>query len=300
MGNLGRLPVRASNGGTGGRYILNGLKMAYAYDDKLDYPNAALASAGLYFRDMLGSTRCLVSGMNPPGYMVWGLQSTTPPISYASNGIYLGGQYAAQLSSSDANCSGVLPLSGDAAFTVQMVLKMDDVSPSSGAVLFDLFDPSLSGTSRAHADFYAALNAGWEGGSHLDIGEYNGSQYLQASPSWANGQYVLITVVKRPGVLNATNASVYVGTTNYALAVLGTPANGLGMNLSSNLKLRMGCWGFGNPTYCNPGQSGETQNAAVHSFFALYNRALSSDEVAHNYAALKAAMARSPRAIALQ
>jgi hypothetical protein len=177
---------------------------------------------------------------------------------------------------------------------------MDNVSPTSGAVLFDLYDPSLSGTGRAHADFYAALNAAWEGGSHLDLGDYNGSQYLQSSPSWAYGQYVLITVVKRPGVLNPANASVYVGKTNYPLTNLGTPANGLGTNLSSNLKVRLGCWGFGSPSYCNPGQYGETYNPGVQSFFALYNRALSADEVAHNYAALKAAMARSPRGIVLQ
>jgi len=301
---LGRLPIRASNHGVNNRLILNGLKMAYAFDEYTDYPAAAISGwskIGTYVRDLLGSAACLVAGANPPGQVVYGGQTSTVPVTLGYTGIYLGAQYAAQFSSGNGNCTGVLPISGNAAFTVQMIVKPDGVAPSNGQVLFELMDPAFTGTARQHRDFYLAINAGWEGGVHLDAGDVYGTGfYLQSSPSWSAGNYYLLTLVKTPGIVNPSNVKLYVGKTPVNFSAVGTQ-DGQAPNLSSSLKIRLGCWGFGQEAWCDPANTGSpTQFGGAYSFFSLYDRALSVDEVARNYAALKTAMAQPPRSVALQ
>jgi hypothetical protein len=294
--------VRVSKDGLNNRVIGKGLVAAYAFDEHLDQPSSVWSTYGLYVRDLLGSSQCLVGGANPAGPVGWGSQTPTAPLSLAADGIYLGG-YVSQLTGPNkANCLGSpLPLSGNPAFTAQMIVKFVTVSPSAGQLLFELMDPTLSGTGRAHKDIYLAINAGWQGGAHLDVADYvTGGYYVTSTPGWSPGNYYLVTLVKTPGPINTSTVKLYVGGTAIALSTSAGTPDGQPLNLSPNLKIRLGCWGFGTETNCDPGGGGATDARTTFSWFSLYDRALSADEVVHNHAALKAAMAQGPRNVIVQ
>src|SRR5262249_53763955 len=109
--------------------------------------------------------------------------------------------------------------------------------------------------------------------------------------------YYLVTVTKSPGVVSTSNTKIYIGSALQTTTRIGT-SDGQSPNLASNLKLRLNCASFGVDSTCQTGSG--TVLGGTYSYLAIYNRALSADEVAHNYAALKADMAQAPRSITLQ
>jgi hypothetical protein len=168
--------------------------------------------------------------------------------------------------------------------------------------LMEAMDPSINGLAtpnpRPHRQFALAINSAWQGGKHIDFMDY-GTRYVTTSPTWTPNLYYLVTLVKTPGPVSTSTVKIYLGATQQPGTNVGT-SDGLPLNLSSQMMVRIGCWSFGVQAWCNPGSYQGGLLAATHSFFAVYTRALSDDEVEHNYAALKEAMARPPRSITLQ
>ncbi len=285
--NLGRLPIRASNQGVGNRLILNGLALAYAFDEHQDQPASWWTNAtykpGVYTRNLLGSTDCMVAGANPPGYMVWGSQGSTAGIAYLASGITLGG-YASQFNSGMGNCSGYVPLSGDAAWTVQLIWTPTSVTGTREGLL------EIGATSSFGNHQQAMLRTNQNGGGGTRIGYLElGGGLLEATLPWTAGNTYLLTITKQSGVNHLSGVKFYLGKTNYPGTVT-TSDDGAPTNYPSTMHLIAGC--AENPiTRCDNGTLQNAVASGTWSFLGLYNRVLSADEVAHNYVALKAAMA---------
>lgn len=301
-GRIGRLPTRISIQGVGNRLILNGLAAAYDFGDWLNYPlgPSRYGDANTYSADLTGSGNCLVTLRNNGASTLFlGTQSSY--ITYSAAGIRLGGNYSSQITSQAGDCSWNLPISGDAAFTIQMILKPENVT-TNGLPVLEGMDPSINGAltpnPRPHREFVLAINSAWQNGKHLDFSDY-GPQYVTTSPTWNANSYYLLTLVKTPGPVSASTVKIYLGATQQPGTNVGSP-DGQSPNLSSQMMVRIGCWSFGVQTYCNPGDYHGTMLPATHSFFAVYTRALSEDEVERNYTALKEAMTQPPRSITLQ
>jgi hypothetical protein len=301
-GRIGGLPARIPIQGAANRLILNGLVAAYDFGDWLNHPMGAAAykDANTYAADITGNGNCLVTLRNNGTPTVFtGTQSGY--VTYSAAGIRLGGDYSTQITSRAGDCGWDLPISGDSAFTIQMILKPENVT-GNGLPIVEAMDPSINGLAipdpRPHREFAVAINSAWQGGKHLDFRDY-GPQYVSATPDWEANSYYLLTVVKTPGPVSTSTVKIYLGATEQPAANMGSP-DGRSPSFSSNMMVRIGCWSLGVQSYCNPGDYHSTMLAATHSFFAVYTRALSADEVSHNYEELKEAMARAPRSIELQ
>jgi hypothetical protein len=301
-GRIGGLPGRIPIQGAPNRLILSGLAAAYDFGDWLNHPLGAAAykEANTYSADLTGNGNCLVTLRNNGTTTVFtGTQSSY--VSYSGEGIRLGGDYSAQITSRAGDCGWDLPISGDSAFTIQMILKPENVT-GNGLPILEAMDPSINGLAvpdpRPHREFALAINSAWQAGKHLDFRDY-GPQYVSTSPSWNANSYYLLTIVKTPGPVSTSTVKIYLGATEQAGTNMGSP-DGQPPNFSDKMMVRMGCWSFGVQSYCNPGDYHSTMLPATHSFFAVYTRALSADEVNHNYEALKEAMARVPRNIVLE
>ena len=292
---LGTLRIRANKDGTNNRLTTRGLVRAYAMDDYLDMPSTSWSApgTGLYVSELTGSGNCLVVGNNASGSMAWGTPSGTAGTSFVAGGITANG-YSPFFNGIGGNCAGTprLPLSGDAAFTVQMIVKPTNIT-SNKAGLLSISDPA---NYAGHKGFYIQQNRAYAGGNHIDVGDYT-AKYVTTTVSWSAGSYYLLTVVKTPGVVSPSTVKVYIGTTPFTGTVTGSD-DGLPPNLPATTRLVLAC--MEQPTSkCETGGS-DSALPATYSFFALYDRALSADEVARNYSALKAAMAQAPRSVTLQ
>jgi hypothetical protein len=296
------LPARMSIPGLGNGLVLNGLAAAYDFGDWLHYPlgAGALGDANTYSADLTGSGNCLVTMRNTGSTAVFiGTQSGL--ITYSTAGIRLGGNYSSQITSQAGDCAWNLPVSGDDALTIQMILKPENVT-GNGLPIVEGMDPSIKGLAtpnpRPHKEFYLAINSAAQGGKHIDFRDY-GPQFVTTDATWDTSGYYLLTLVKTPGPVSTSTVKIYLGAKQLPGTNAGT-SDGQPPNFSSQMMVRIGCMSLGVQAYFNPGANQGTLLAATHSFFAVYSRALSDDEVQANYAALKVAMAEPPRSIMLQ
>ena len=287
-----RVPV------TGGAHLVpRGLSRLFLFDDSHDYPPGVWSGgvnrdAAPYYNDLTGSGACLVAGNNqgvPPIY--WGRQTNF--VQYTAAGLSLGADYSAQAVSMAGECTGALPVSGDSAFTVQSVFTASALSPGRPRVIFSMVDPA---GPTAHKDFYIGLDLQWQGGIHLDIHDIG--SVLTSSPNLTAGQAYLFTVVKTRGPVSPQTVKLYIGTTEVPLVQSRT--DGAPLNLSSNLMVRLGCYANGSEANCNPGTWQGELNPGVHSFLALYNRALTKEESDHNYEVIRDALGQPSRGVKLR
>jgi hypothetical protein len=300
---LGKLPIRVSKDGLNKSLIGNGLVYALGFDDGMYYASSDYTYLGMYTRDLLGSGNCLVGAGNPAGSMIFGAQNGTVSLSYLAAGLYVGDAsdaYVGQLSANKANCAWSVPLSGNAAFTVIWIGSLDNVSKNQGMIW------EFQDTSTAHTGVSLGTNINVEGGSHVDA--YDNNYTVRTNPGLTSGQYNMITFVKAAGAFGSTSKIIFgngASTKTWCASGCGSAWNGTSgtdsgnLNLSASTKLLMHCAGFGISSRCTTGGSGPV-GGGTDSFFAIYNRALSGEEVNRNYIALKAAMAQAPRSITVQ
>jgi hypothetical protein len=264
----GVLNIRESADGIGGRLIARGAIRAYDFADYSDLPSSIWTSAGVYVRELLGSGNCLAIGTSATGSMTWGSQSGTAGIFYQAGGIRLGG-YSAHASSIGANCAGTgyLPLSGDPAFTVQMIIRPEDIT-GNGLGLFQFGDPANFGS---HKTIMVKQNQAFAGGNHIDFMDISG-KYVQTPVTWPAGanQYYLVTIVKTSGggaSIDASHIKVYIGNTLFTGSNVGSN-DGLPINLPANLALMVGC--AQNPmSNCDGGTMSQDAVPGVRSYFRV-------------------------------
>ena len=284
---LGRLPLAGSNHGEGNSLILNGLIKLYTLDEALDWSPSALPTyASTVTRNLVGTypSDCITAGSNPPGYMSWGSQGSTAGIAYLVGGITLGG-YASQFNSGMGACSGYLPLSGDAAWTVQLIWTPTSVTGTREGI----FELGATSSFANHQQAIVHTNQNGGGGTKIGYLELGGG-LLEATLPWTAGNTYLLTITKQSGVNYLSGVKIYLGKTNYPGTVT-TSDDGALTNYPSTMHLVAGC--SENPiSRCDNGTLQNAVASGTWSFLGLYNRVLSADEVAHNYMALKAAMAK--------
>ena len=132
-------------------------------------------------------------------------------------------------------------------------------------------------------------NQAFAGGNHIDFMDISG-KYVQTTVTWPAGanQYYLVTIVKTSGggaSIDASHIKVYIGNTLFTGSNVGSN-DGLPINLPANLALMVGC--AQNPmSNCDGGTMSQDAVPGVRSYFRVYDRALSADEIARNYAVLK-------------
>ena len=76
--------------------------------------------------------------------------------------------------------------------------------------------------------------------------------------------------------------------------------DGLVTNLAADNGVRLGAWDFGTKAWCDPGDYHCQLWPATWSYFSVYDRPLTPQEVNRSWKTLRAAMARRPRSLAIQ
>ena len=286
---VGQTKLQFSGGANPRALSRPGLLWAYDFGDNLAWGNSdPSAWQSTYNDEITGTNNCMVT-MSGGGTNSLGSQNATANIRLSKDGVNLGGIYASHITSNKGDCAANSPLTGDPAFTLVMVVRPSSVTGNAQGIF------EMGGPISAHTYLYAAINAIVHSGSHLDISD-GGGRAVTGEPGWSAGKTYVLTITKAPGVISNSTVSVYLGSTKIPLAEQGSPDGAPDIGPGP---VRLGCWSV-RPGGCDPGDWFGAAWPSVWSYFALYNRVLSPEEIGRNYLALQAAMARPPRRLTIE
>ena len=298
LGNrqTGQTRLRYSLSNEAGTLPRRGLIWAFDLADHLLWGNISPSYyTNTYQNELTGTGACLTTVTNPVGYSLYGVTNVTSSTTLDATGVRTSGNYISHLLSKTngaSSCNTNFPLTGNPTMTLQVVFRPENVTANGQGII-------MLGTDlgTAHQRFEVGTNQGWENGTHLGVVDGGGAQWrADMTGLWGANKWYLLTVIKRPGPTNAANVDVYLGATKVTGSTIGT-ANG-DTNLAAG-PLHLGCAAYV-ANACDGTAGTAWTIPATWAYFAAYSRELTFEEIARSYGALKAALAKAPRNIALQ